>query len=186
MRSSISWGDHMTETIAKIKPQINSVRPSFNHHLDRFFQCFFDLCAAFLGLLILFPVFGLLAFLIKRESPGPVFYRGPRMGRDGKVFGMLKFRTMYERPASYEGPPVTAQDDGRITPLGKWLRDTKLNELPQLWNVLIGEMSLVGPRPEDPEVAATWPEAARREILSMRPGITSPASGLYRDEEKML
>ena len=96
--------------------------------------------------------------LCRREGPGPVFYRGPRLGKNGRVFGILKFRTMYECPASYRGPRVTAQDDDRITPLGKWLRDTKLNELPQLWNVLVGEMSLVGPRPEDPEIVKTWPE----------------------------
>ena len=74
----------------------------------------------------------------------------------------------------------------RITPLGQWLRETKINELPQLWNVLVGEMSIVGPRPEDPEIAESWPWDARREILSVRPGITSPTSVLYRDEEKML
>ncbi len=74
----------------------------------------------------------------------------------------------------------------RVTPVGKWLRDTKLNELPQLWNVLKGEMSLVGPRPEDPEIAAEWPEDIRTEILSVRPGVTSPASVLYRDEESLL
>ncbi len=94
----------------------------------------------------------------------------------GKGFGILKFRTMYERAESYAGPRVTGKQDRRITPLGQWLRNTKLNELPQLWNVLIGEMSLVGPRPEDPEIVKTWPADARKEILSVRPGITSPAS----------
>jgi hypothetical protein len=93
---------------------------------------------------------------------------------------------MYERAASYQGPRITADGDDRITPLGHWLRETKINELPQLWNVLVGEMSLVGPRPEDPEIAENWPQAARDEILSMRPGITSPASVAYRDEEKLL
>jgi hypothetical protein len=93
---------------------------------------------------------------------------------------------MSECAASYAGPKITADGDGRITPLGKWLRNTKLNELPQLWNVLIGEMSLVGPRPEDPDFAAKWPADARREILSVRPGITSPASISYHDEEKLL
>ena len=145
-----------------------------------------DFLAALLGLLVLSPLFAFLGILIKRESPGPIFYRGPRAGKDGKPFGILKFRTMYECPASYQGLPITAQNDGRITPLGRWLRDTKLNELPQLWNVLAGEMSLVGPRPEDLEIAATWPLEARREILSVLPGITSPASVIYRDEEKML
>ncbi len=93
---------------------------------------------------------------------------------------------MYERPQSYAGPRVTAQDDPRITPLGKWLRDTKLNELPQLWNVLKGEMSLVGPRPEDPELGKAWPAEVRREVLSVRPGITSPASVQFRNEEGLL
>jgi lipopolysaccharide/colanic/teichoic acid biosynthesis glycosyltransferase len=146
----------------------------------------FDVLASALGLLLLSPVFALLAFFIKRESPGPVFYRGPRSGKDGKPFGILKFRTMYECAASYQGPCVTAQDDARITPLGHWLRDTKLNELPQLWNVLAGEMSLVGPRPEDPHIAKTWPRGAYGEVLSVRPGITSPASVIYRDEEQLL
>ncbi|MBK9209148.1 MAG: sugar transferase [Anaerolineales bacterium] len=81
---------------------------------------------------------------------------------------------------------MTSKEDDRITPLGAWLRDTKLNELPQLWNVLIGEMSLVGPRPEDPSIARTWPAKIASEILSVRPGVTSPASVLYRDEESML
>ena len=108
------------------------------------------------------------------------------MGKDQRPFKMLKFRTMYERPSSYEGPRVTCNGDERITPFGRWLRDTKINELPQLWNVLIGEMSLVGPRPEDVEIAKTWPDEVRKEILSVRPGVTSPASILYHAEEKLL
>ena len=146
----------------------------------------FDFTAALIGLILLSPFFALLGVLIKRDSPGPVFYWGPRIGRDGVVFKMLKFRTMYETRKSYLGPRVTSKEDDRITPLGKWLRDTKLNEFPQLWNVLIGEMSLVGPRPEDPTISQTWPIKIAREILSVRPGITSPASVLYRDEESML
>ena len=93
---------------------------------------------------------------------------------------------MYERPASYAGPRLTAKDDPRVTPIGRWLRDTKLNELPQFWNVLKGEMSLVGPRPEDPEIAESWSPEVREELIKVRPGITSPASVLYRDEETML
>jgi lipopolysaccharide/colanic/teichoic acid biosynthesis glycosyltransferase len=146
----------------------------------------FDFGAALCGLLVLSPVFVLIAILIKRDTPGPIFYRGPRLGQSGRVFRMLKFRTMYERPRSYRGRRVTGKDDDRVTPVGKWLRATKLNELPQLWNVLIGEMSLVGPRPEDPSIAKTWPLRIARELLSVRPGITSPASVLYRDEESML
>jgi lipopolysaccharide/colanic/teichoic acid biosynthesis glycosyltransferase len=156
------------------------------YHLDRCFKRAFDIIAAFGGLVFLSPLFLWIGLLIKRESSGSIFYRGPRVGKNGQPFGILKFRTMYECDASYQGPRVTARGDDRITPLGQWLRDTKLNELPQLWNVLMGEMSLVGPRPEDPELAKTWPRGARLEILSVRPGMTSPASILYRDEEKML
>jgi lipopolysaccharide/colanic/teichoic acid biosynthesis glycosyltransferase len=145
-----------------------------------------DIIAASVGLLLLSPLFALIAILIKRDAPGPVFYWGPRIGRHGRVFKMLKFRTMYETTKSYDGPRVTCKEDERITPLGKWLRDTKLNELPQLWNVLIGDMSLVGPRPEDPTISKTWPTDIARELLSVRPGITSPASVVYRDEENML
>ena len=155
---------------------------AFNAAAKRSMDIFFSA----LGLLLLAPFFLLVALKLKREGPGPVFYRGPRVGMDGIEFGILKFRTMYERPESYQGARITARDDKRITPTGRWLRDTKLNELPQLWNVLVGEMSLVGPRPEDPEFAKTWPRDLREEILSVRPGITSPASISYRDEEKQL
>ena len=146
----------------------------------------FDVLVAAFGLLLLSLVFLYIAWRIKRDSPGPVFYRGRRASRAGGVFDILKFRTMYEHPGSYQGPPITGDDDSRITLLGKWLRDNKLNELPQLWNVLKGEMSLVGPRPEDPEIAAEWPADVRQEVLSVCPGITSPSSVIYRDEEKRL
>jgi lipopolysaccharide/colanic/teichoic acid biosynthesis glycosyltransferase len=126
------------------------------------------------------------AIAIKLDSPGPVFYGGLRAGRNGKSFKIWKFRTMYERPDSYNGPKITGENDTRITKVGYWLRQSKLNELPQLWNVLVGEMSLVGPRPEDPGIVETWPKDVREEILSLRPGVTSPASVLYRDEETML
>lgn len=146
----------------------------------------FDLAFSLIVLMALAPFFCLIAIAIKRDSPGPVIYRGARMGRGGRVFKILKFRTMYETPESFLGPKVTAHDDPRVTPLGHWLRNTKLNELPQFWNVLKGDMSLVGPRPEDPDIAEKWPKAVRDEILSVRPGITSPASVLYRNEEAML
>ena len=146
----------------------------------------FDALVALMVLVFLAPLYGLIALAIRRDSPGPVFYRGARLGRNGKEFMMLKFRTMYETPASYQGPKVTAQDDPRITPLGHWLRATKLNELPQFWNVLKGEMSLVGPRPEDPSIGRSWPQDVRKEILAVRPGITSPASIEYRNEEGLL
>ena len=146
----------------------------------------FDIFTALFGMVLLSPLFAGIGLLIKRESPGPVFYGGWRMGKDGRPFRIWKFRTMYEVPDSYAGPSVTATGDVRITPFGHWLRDTKVNELPQLWNVLIGDMSFVGPRPEDVNIANQWPITARHEILSVRPGITSPASIVYHDEERLL
>jgi lipopolysaccharide/colanic/teichoic acid biosynthesis glycosyltransferase len=146
----------------------------------------FDFLAAFFGLVLLSPFFLIITILLHKDSPGPTYFRGWRTGLKGKKFLILKFRTMYEHVDSYNGLPVTGQKDGRITPFGRWLRDTKINELPQLWNVLKGDMSLVGPRPEDPEIVATWAEDIRREVLSVRPGVTSPASIVYRDEENLL
>lgn len=154
--------------------------------VDEFFRRTLDIVLSLFGMIILSPVFLAIALLVKNDSSGPVFYHGPRVGRNGKLFNILKFRTMYERVESYAGPRVTAQDDPRITPIGKILRDTKINELPQLWNVFIGDMSLVGPRPEDPQLAKDWPEELRRSILTVKPGVTSPASVLYRDEETLL
>lgn len=154
--------------------------------LGGFLKRAFDILVSLLGLILLLPFFAYVAMLLRREGQGPIFYRGLRAGRGGKPFQILKFRTMYERPESYKGPLITAKGDKRITPLGSWLRESKLNELPQLWNVLIGDMSMVGPRPEDVGITKDWPADARDEILSVRPGITSPASVLYRDEESLL
>lgn len=171
----------------KSKVQSQAIeRPDISIVLRDAVKRLFDIVMSLIGMILLSPIAVIIAILIKRDSPGPVFYRGLRAGKDGKPFKILKFRTMYERPESYAGPRVTAQGDSRITPLGAWLRYTKINEFPQLWNVFKGEMSLVGPRPEDVEIAKTWPEDAKREILSVRPGITSPASVLYHDEEKLL
>jgi diguanylate cyclase (GGDEF)-like protein len=146
----------------------------------------FDIAVSLVALIVLSPFFGLIIWAIKRDTTGPAFFQGARTGKNGKEFKILKFRTMYETPESYAGPKVTANDDPRVTPLGRWLRETKLNELPQLWNVLMGEMSMVGPRPEDPEIANQWPEEIRKVLLSVRPGITSPASVQYRHEENLL
>jgi lipopolysaccharide/colanic/teichoic acid biosynthesis glycosyltransferase len=154
--------------------------------LDEAVKRLFDVLVALLGLLLLAPVFGMVGLWVRRETPGPAFYWGSRLGRFGQPFKILKFRTMREDPQAYQGPRITARGDPRVTPLGRWLRETKINELPQLWNVLKGEMSLVGPRPEDPALVRTWPAEARSEILSVRPGITSPASVLYRNEESLL
>lgn len=145
-----------------------------------------DLCLALLGLVLLAPLFIVIGIMLKREEPGSIFYRGRRVGKNGKEFLICKFRTMKEPPEANRGSRVTAKDDPRITSFGRWLRETKINELPQLWNVVKGEMSLVGPRPEDPEIVSTWPAEVRREILAVAPGVTSPASVLYRNEEVLL
>lgn len=166
--------------------QSRTVLSALPGHLDSAVKRLFDISVSLIGLILFSPCFWVIGILIKRDSPGPVFYRGRRMGRNGQIFNILKFRTMLEQPSSYQGPKVTAQNDPRITRMGHWLRNTKLNELPQLWNVLKGEMSLMGPRPEDPDIAATWPDEVRREVLSVRPGITSPASVLFRNEETLL
>jgi lipopolysaccharide/colanic/teichoic acid biosynthesis glycosyltransferase len=146
----------------------------------------FDVVFSLIGLIILSPFFLYIVHLIRRDTHGPAFYWGLRAGLGGQPFKMLKFRTMFECEESYTGPRVTCKHDDRITPIGHWLRDSKINELPQLWNVLMGEMSFVGPRPEDPEIVKTWPDQIRKEILSAKPGITSPASILYHDEETLL
>jgi lipopolysaccharide/colanic/teichoic acid biosynthesis glycosyltransferase len=144
----------------------------------------FDVAVSLAGLVLLGPLFLFIGLLVKLDSPGPIFYRGQRVGKDGRPFWMYKFRTMEDVPAD-TGPRITARDDPRITHVGRILRDTKLNELPQVINVLKGEMSLVGPRPEDPKYVALYTPEQRR-VLSVPPGITSIASIVYRDEENML
>ena len=154
--------------------------------VGKFTKRSFDIFVSFLGLFFLTPLFLVVAYFIKKDTHGPIFFKCYRMGKNNKPFMMWKFRTMYERPSSFNGPKITQKEDDRITPIGHWLRDTKINELPQLWNVLKGDMSLVGPRPEDVDLVKEWDDDARSVILTVKPGITSPASILYRDEEKML
>jgi lipopolysaccharide/colanic/teichoic acid biosynthesis glycosyltransferase len=143
-----------------------------------------DAAAAAAGLLALSPVFALVALSVKLTSKGPVLFRQERVGRDGRLFRIAKFRTMVQ-DADKRGLPLTSARDPRITSLGRVLRRFKLDEFPQLWNVLKGEMSLVGPRPEVPHYVEFYSGAQRR-VLSVRPGITDPASIAYRQEEKLL
>jgi len=143
-----------------------------------------DLLISGLGLILLSPLLLFLALWIKLDSPGPVLYQGKRVGLDGRPFFMYKFRTMVQG-AERRGPAVTHRDDPSITKAGRILRGTKLDELPQLLNVLKGEMSLVGPRPEDPSYVELYtPE--QRQVLSVKPGITGPTQLEYRDEASML
>jgi len=144
----------------------------------------FDILASFIGLLLLSPLFALVALALKLDSAGPVFYRAQRVGRNGVPFRLYKFRSMVV-DADKRGPGITATGDARITRVGRFLRRTKIDELPQLINVLKGEMSLVGPRPEDPRYVALYTPEQRR-VLAVRPGITSAASLAYRHEEQLL
>jgi lipopolysaccharide/colanic/teichoic acid biosynthesis glycosyltransferase len=136
----------------------------------------FDIFFSFLGLILVLPLFLVIAFLIKRESPaGPVFYRGVRVGKDGKPFRMFKFRTMVP-DAEKLGGPSTAGDDPRLLKIGHFLKKYQLDELPQLINVLKGEMSLVGPRPEVKMYVDMMTEEEKNIILSVKPGMTDLAS----------
>lgn len=143
----------------------------------------FDRFFALAGLVLLSPVLLVVAVLIRTRMPdGPVLFRQVRIGRDGKPFPLVKFRTMSGDQA---GETVTTADDPRITPLGAKLRRYKLDELPELWNVLVGDMSFVGPRPDVPGYADAL-KGDDREILRLLPGITGPATLKYRNEEQLL
>jgi lipopolysaccharide/colanic/teichoic acid biosynthesis glycosyltransferase len=143
-----------------------------------------DVVIASVGLVLTLPLQAVIAVVVRTTSRGPAIHRGPRIGRGGRPFDIFKFRSM--RVGAYAaGPAVTTSADQRVTRVGTWLRRTKLDELPQLLNVLRGEMSIVGPRPEDPQFVARY-TAEQREILDWRPGITSPASVMFRDEESLL
>lgn len=144
----------------------------------------FDVVVSVIGLIILFPLLLGLAIIIYLTSPGPILYRARRVGRYGKIFYLYKFRSMVVN-ADKIGPAVTGAADPRITSIGRILRRTKLDELPQLFNVVRGEMSIVGPRPEDPRYVALYTEE-QKSVLNVRPGITSPASVEFRDEEHLL
>jgi len=145
----------------------------------------FDVVAAGLGLALLAPLFVVVAAWIKLDSPGPVFFRQERVGRGGAPFRIHKFRTMRVAAGS-PGPAITVGADSRITRAGAFLRRTKLDELPQLIDVLRGDMSVVGPRPELPQYVAAYPPELRAKVLSVRPGITDPASLQFRDESTLL
>lgn len=141
----------------------------------------FDIVAAALGLAILWPVIVVAWRLAARDTGATGFFRQERVGRDGKLFKVIKIRTM----RAMDGTTITTASDDRITPLGAKLRRYKIDELPQLWNVLIGDMSVVGPRP-DVRGFLDCLEGEDRKLLQLRPGITGPASLKYRDEEQML
>lgn len=144
----------------------------------------FDIFASFFGLLVLSPILIVIALLIVLTSSGGVFFRQVRVGRKGKEFRIFKFRTMV-KDAESKGMQITVGNDSRVTTIGKFLRKCKLDELPQLINVLLGQMSFVGYRPEVPKYVAMYTDY-QRNILRIRPGITDLASIEYRDENEVL
>jgi lipopolysaccharide/colanic/teichoic acid biosynthesis glycosyltransferase len=149
------------------------------------FKRAFDLLAAVVGLsLLALPMLAVAAW-IKLDSPGPVFFRQERVGRHGRRFRIHKFRTM-RVDAESVGPQLTVGADARITRAGAFLRAHRLDELPQFLDVLAGDMSLVGPRPDVPRYVELWPPALRERVLAVRPGMTDPASLEFRDEASLL
>jgi lipopolysaccharide/colanic/teichoic acid biosynthesis glycosyltransferase len=146
------------------------------------FKRLFDITASLIGLVVLFPVFLIISVLIKFYMPGPVLFRQIRAGRHAKPFVIVKFRSMI---VNHGGSSISVEGENRITPLGAILRKYKLDELPELWNVLKGDMSLVGPRPDVPAYAARL-SGEDRKILELRPGITGPATLLFANEEELL
>jgi lipopolysaccharide/colanic/teichoic acid biosynthesis glycosyltransferase len=171
------------------QPACNESKPVWGTHIAQGFYAkhgkrALDIFAAAAGLLILVPAFAIIAVTIKLESPGPVFFRQTRIGRAGRPFNIWKFRSMSKQSLQNHST-ITVAGDNRITTIGRFVRRFKLDELPQLWNVLRGDMSLVGPRPEVPIYVAQYtPE--ERTVLSARPGITDPSSLAYRHEEELL
>lgn len=145
----------------------------------------FDLLLTLPGLLLLLPLMAVIALWVRFDSPGPVLFRQQRVGRGGVSFALLKFRSM-RVDAEKLGPKVTVGADPRITRSGQFLRKSKLDELPQLFNVVMGQMSLVGPRPEVPEYVAHYPAEIHDKVLSVPPGITDLASIEFRNENAML
>ena len=166
----------MTLVDGKLSPQPQAV-PGRRHPLDAAAKRLLDVVASSLMLIAATPFMLLAVAGIGLSSPGPVFYRARRVGKDGQLFSMLKFRSM--RINSDALSPITAPGDSRIFPFGHFLRVTKIDELPQLWNVLVGDMSLVGPRPEDPTIVETYYDERMRLSLTVRPGLTSPGTILY-------
>lgn len=157
---------------------------ALSEHLLKIMARVFDIAASLVGIILLFPLFVVVALFVKLYDWGPVLYRARRVGKQGSMFDLYKFRTMVPN-ADRIGGGITIQGDDRVTPVGRVLRKNKLDELPQLFNVLKGDMSFVGPRPEDPRYVEHYtPE--QRKVLAVSPGITSPASVRFRNEEKLL
>jgi lipopolysaccharide/colanic/teichoic acid biosynthesis glycosyltransferase len=149
-------------------------------------QRFFDVFFSGLALLVLFPVLVPVAIILKFSGEGEVFYIQQRVGRDRKIFGLLKFATMLKNSPNIGTGTVTVKNDPRVLPLGHFLRKTKINELPQLLNILFGDMSVVGPRPQTLRCFEAFPTDVQNQIIKVRPGLSGIGSIIFRDEESLL
>ena len=181
--------DNMNEQIVDIVPEEDKNLINFDALLKKkrfslFLKRCFDIFASFFGIIFFSPILIICAILVGCGSKGGVFFRQVRVGKNGKEFRIFKFRTMVV-DAEAKGMQITVGEDKRITKVGKFLRKTKLDELPQLFNVLVGQMSFVGPRPEVPKYVDMYTKY-QRNVLRIRPGITELASIVYRDENEVL
>ena len=145
-----------------------------------------DVIFSGLGILIISPLLFLIAFILKITGEGEVFFIQTRVGKNGNPFGLFKFATMLKDSPNIGSGEITINNDPRVLPLGKFLRKSKINELPQLWNILIGDMSVVGPRPMVPNTYADYPAEAQEILNTVRPGLTGIGSIIFRDEERLL
>ena len=147
---------------------------------------FCDIVFSLLALLTLLPLFFVVACILRFTGEGEVFFIQRRVGTDGKYFGIVKFATMLKNSPNLGAGTITIDRDPRILPVGRILRQTKINELPQLWNVIIGDMSLIGPRPQTRECFDAFSAAAKLQLIRIRPGLSGVGSIIFRSEEKML
>jgi lipopolysaccharide/colanic/teichoic acid biosynthesis glycosyltransferase len=150
------------------------------------FKRFFDIVFSLLGMMILLPIFLPVMLVLKLTGEGEIFYKQERVGYKNKTFGILKFATMLKESANIGNGLVTVRNDPRITPMGTFLRRTKINELPQIWNVFVGDMSFVGPRPLPKTSFAKYSAEVQSILYQNRPGITGIGSLVFRDEEKLI
>ena len=147
---------------------------------------FLDIVLSFLALVVLAPFLLPVIVILRLTGEGEVFYIQQRAGRGGNSFGLYKFATMLKNSPNFGAGEITVREDPRVLPFGKFLRKTKINELPQLWNIFIGDMSVVGPRPMVLNTYAHYPEAVRQKLDTIRPGMTGIGSIVFRDEERYL
>ena len=147
---------------------------------------FLDVVLSFLALVVLVPFLLPVIILLKLTGEGEIFYIQERAGRGGNSFGLYKFATMLKNSPNIGAGEITVREDPRVLPIGKFLRKTKLNELPQLWNIFVGDMSVVGPRPMVLNTYTHYPESARKKLNTVRPGLTGIGSIIFRDEERYL